>query len=103
MEPMTTLSAILAQLQREGYTEDFNLRNQYLAGQRSAILLSPHEFVVDRHYRFEGASDPDDEAVVYAISSPKFNLKGTLVNAYGIYSDAASDELVKALQEKIAS
>lgn len=100
---MTTLSAILAQLQKEGYTEDFNPSNQYLADQRSAILLSPHEFVVDRHYRFEGNSDPDDEAVVCTISSPKFNLKGNPVNAYGIYSDAASDELMKALQVKIAS
>lgn len=103
MDTMTTLSEIITKLKAEGYTEDFNLKDQYLAGQRSAIWLSPDEFVVDRHYRFEGNSDPDDEAVVYAISAPKFNLKGTLVNGYGIYSDAGADELVRALKEKIAS
>ncbi|MFD1469490.1 phosphoribosylpyrophosphate synthetase [Hymenobacter caeli] len=100
---MTTLTTILAQLKEEGYTEDFNLQDRHLAGQGPAIRLAPHEFAVDKYYRFEGNSDPDDEAVVYAISSAKFNLKGTLVNGYGIYSDAASDALVQALKEKTAA
>ncbi len=103
MNTMSTLSETITQLRAQGYTEDFNLKSQYLAGQRSAIQLSPEEFVVDQHFRFEGDSDPDDEAVVYAISAPKFNLKGTLVNAYGIYSDAGADELMRALREKTAS
>ncbi|AMR25580.1 hypothetical protein A0257_23120 (plasmid) [Hymenobacter psoromatis] len=103
MEAITTLAALLAQLKKEGYTEDFNLQDRYLAGRRSAIWLSPHEFAVDKHYRFEGTSDPDEEAVLYAISSPTFNLKGTLVNGYGSYSAAASDELVQALREKTAA
>jgi nicotinamide mononucleotide (NMN) deamidase PncC len=62
--------------------------------------LFPEEFVVDKHYRFEGNTDPGDEAVVYAISSEKHQVKGTLINAYGIYSDPVSDEMVKALKEK---
>jgi hypothetical protein len=99
-ETMPTLSETLNRLQAEGYTEDFNLDAAYLTGKRSAIRLTPEEFAIDQHFRFEGNSDPDDEAVVYAISSAKFNLKGTLVNGYGINSNAASDELVKALHEK---
>ena len=42
----------------------------------------------------------DDEAVVYAISSPVFGVKGVLVNAYGIYADEASDVLVQKLHER---
>ncbi|AMR29471.1 hypothetical protein A0257_21830 [Hymenobacter psoromatis] len=103
MEPMTTLAALLAQLKKEGYTEDFNLQDSYLAGRRSAIWLSPHEFAVDKHYLFEGDSNPDGEAVVYAISSPTFNLKGTLVNGYGIHSATASNELMQALKGKTAA
>jgi hypothetical protein len=57
---------------------------------------------VDKHYRFEGMSDPGDEAVVYAISSPRHGVKGTLVNGYGISSEALSAEMVKALQENPA-
>ena len=64
------------------------------------VQLAADEFVVDSHYRFEGNSDPGDEAVVYAISSAKHNLKGTLVNGYGLSADGATDELVRTLQEK---
>ncbi|WP_223650575.1 phosphoribosylpyrophosphate synthetase [Hymenobacter psoromatis] len=101
MHHLPTLFETLAQLKKAGYTEDFNLNKNYLAGQRSAIQLSPEEFVVDQHFRFEGNSDPDDEAIVYAISALHFNLKGTLVNGYGPSSDAGAAELIRALQEKI--
>ena len=101
MDPMTTLSEIITKLKSEGYTEDFNLAQHFLTGRSTAVQLAPDEFVVDRHYRFEGNSDPGDEAVVYAISSTKHPLKGTLVNGYGLSADGTTDELVRALQEKI--
>ncbi len=100
MIPMTTLSETLHRLKAAGYTEDFNLADANLTGNASAIRRAPEEFVIDQHFRFEGNSDPDDEAIVYAISSAKFNLKGTLVNGYGINSNAAADELIKTLSEK---
>ena len=102
MDTMTTLSEMLTKLKKEGYTEDFNLQANCLACQGNAVQVFPHEFVVDKHYRFEGLSDPADEAVLYAISSPKYHLKGTLVNGYGMYSDTLADEMVKALREKPA-
>ena len=97
---MTTLSEILTKLKGEGYTEDFNLQANGLAGRGHAVQVFPNAFVVDQHFRFEGLSDPADEAVVYAISSAKYHVKGTLVNGYGVYADALADELVKALREK---
>ena len=100
MDTMTTLSEILNKLNKEGYTEDFNLMESGRETPGNLIRVYPGEFRVDRHYRFEGISNPDDEAVVYAISSLKFKVKGTLVNGYGISSDAATDELLKALEVK---
>ncbi|WP_210521585.1 cupin domain-containing protein [Hymenobacter terricola] len=96
---MTTVSEVLAHLKKDGYTADFNLTDTCLVCPESALRLHPTEFVVDRHYRFEGASDPGDEAVVYAISSPVHHVKGTLVNGYGMYSETLADDLVKALRE----
>ena len=96
---MTTVSEVLTHLKEEGYTVDFNLRDDCLMGPGDALQLYPNEFLVDKHYRFEGMSDPGDEAVVYAISSPRHGVKGTLVNGYGISSEALSAEMVKALQE----
>lgn len=100
MHPLPTLSETLARLKKEGYTEDFNLKGDCLAGQRSAIQLAPNEFVVDQHFRFEGPTDPGDEAILYAISSARFNLKGTLVNGYGTSSDEAADHLIRAIRQQ---
>lgn len=99
MNEMTTLSRVLNVLKERGYTEDFNLTDTCLICHGNSLQVFPEEFVVDKHYRFEGVSDPGDEAIVYAISSTKHDIKGVLVNGYGMYSDKISDEMIKALKE----
>ncbi|GAO42743.1 cupin domain-containing protein [Flavihumibacter petaseus] len=93
-----TLSQTVNGLAAAGYTTDFNIREDCLVCQHTNTVLSPQEFNIDKVYRFEGASDPDDQAVVYAISSPKFGMKGVLVNGYGIFADEASSKLVDKLK-----
>lgn len=93
MEQMTTLSEVLNNLKAEGYTQDFNLNPE-------AVRQHPENFIVDQHYRFEGESNPDDEAVVYAISSLSGDVKGVLVDGYGTSSNEATEDLVKPLKER---
>ncbi|WP_432708169.1 cupin domain-containing protein [Pedobacter sp.] len=100
MDSMTTVSEVLRDLKTQGYTVDFNLENNCLVCSENRLKIHPEEFVLDKHFRFEGMSDPGDEAVVYAISSPKHHLKGVLVNGYGIYSDPETDQIVKTLEER---
>ncbi|HEK20719.1 phosphoribosylpyrophosphate synthetase [Mucilaginibacter sp. 44-25] len=100
MTPMTTVSEVINNLREKGYTEDFNLHENCLRCAGNQLQLHPEDFVVDKHYRFEGDSNPDDEAIVYAISSDKYNMKGVLVNGYGISADPVADEMIKALAEK---
>lgn len=100
MDTMTTLSEITNLLKERGYTIDFNLKENCLECGGNLLKIFPGEFIVDEHYRFEGQSDPGDEAIVYAISSSKYNLKGVLVNGYGISSNSITDEMIKALDEK---
>jgi hypothetical protein len=38
------------------------------------------------HDRFEGASDPDDMSVVYAMESDD-GLKGVIADAFGLYAN----------------
>ena len=97
---MTTLSEVINHLKEKGYSTDFNLKQNYLECEGNDLRLFPGEFIVDKHYRFEGISDPADEAIVFAISSLKHNLKGVLVNGYGISSEPITDEMIKALDEK---
>ncbi|AWM35277.1 phosphoribosylpyrophosphate synthetase [Hymenobacter nivis] len=99
---MTTVSEVLNALKEEGYTVDFNLQGNCLVCHGNALQLSPDEFLLDKHYRFEGLSDPGDGAIVYAISSARHGIKGTLVNGYGISSEAMGADMVKALRENPA-
>ena len=100
MEPMTTVSEVIDHLKKEGYTIDFNLKENCLECSGTNLQIHPEDFVIDKHYRFEGFSDPADEAVVYAISSSKYDLKGVLVNGYGPSSDPLTDQMIEALREK---
>lgn len=93
-----TLSETISGLTKLGYTHDFNIQDESLVGHGTNVILSPNDFQIDKVYRFEGASDPDYQSILYAISSSKFNIKGTLVNGYGIYSDEKSSKLVELLQ-----
>lgn len=97
MENYDTMVDALGALKQQGYTEDFNLDKDSLACRQGLIKVNPDEFQIDKFFRFEGASNPDDSSILYAISSETHGVKGTLVNAYGIYSDAMTDEMLKKL------
>lgn len=61
------------------------------------MILSSDDFIIDKVYRFEGETNPDDQAILYAISARNFNIKGVLVNGQGISADEISDLLVSKL------
>lgn len=98
MESYDTLVDALNALRQQGYTEDFNLEKNCLSCREGKFKLFHDEFQIDKFFRFEGASNPDDQSILYAISSPKHGIKGTLVNAYGIYSDEITDEMLEKLK-----
>src|SRR4051812_24576695 len=100
MKPYTTLSETMNDLRKEGYTEDFNLRQNCLECRDGQYKVFADEFSVDKYFRFEGQTDPGDQAILYAISSDRYGLKGVLVNSYGIYSDPVTDEMIEKLQMK---
>ncbi|HMQ89740.1 MAG TPA: phosphoribosylpyrophosphate synthetase [Flavilitoribacter sp.] len=93
-----TVSQAIEVLKKEGYTEDFNLRQDCLECRNGRFRVFHDEFHIDKFYRFEGDSDPGDESIVYAISSDKHGLKGVLVNAYGIYSEPLTDQMLEKLR-----
>lgn len=93
-----TLVQAIEGLKEYGYVEDFNLKNSVLFCSTKNIELGIDDFVIDKLYRFDGATNPADESVLYAISSEKFNLKGTLVDAYGTYSDSLTQEMIQKLR-----
>lgn len=92
----TMLEAIQG-LKARGYSKDFNLQPDCLECSSLKLQLHPEDFQVDEYYRFEGMSNPDDNSIVYAISS-KEGVKGILVDAYGTYSESLSEAMVRKLR-----
>lgn len=96
MDTYETVSAAIDGLKEKGYVEDFNLKAHCITCTSLDLDLSPSDFVIDQFYRFEGASNPDDSSIVFAISS-KDGIKGTLVDAFGVYADSLNEEMIKKL------
>lgn len=94
MAAYDTVSEAVNGLKERGYSLDFNLKANSLECQGQKF--NPKDFEITEFHRFEGNSDPGDEAVVYAIES-RSGLKGVLVNAFGIYSESLSDDMIKKL------
>lgn len=90
-----TVSEAVNGLKERGYDLDFNLEENCIVCRDSK--LNPDEFEIVETHRFEGNSDPADEAIVYAIES-RTGMKGVLVNGYGVSADALDGELAKKLQ-----
>lgn len=87
-------------LKARGFTTDFNLKENYIECSNSKRQLLPNEFDIMEVYRFEGMTNPDDQAILYAIESHD-GLKGVLVNAYGVYADPISQALVAKLSTPV--
>ena len=96
MNPYTTVTDTLNTLKKEGYVLDFNLKSDCIECKTANMQLHPADFIIDKFFRFEGASNPDDSAIIYAISS-KDGSKGTLIDAYGVYADSLTTEMIEKL------
>lgn len=89
-----TVSEAVTGLKSRGFNVDFNLAENCLVCQHEKF--DPHDFEIVEVYRFEGNSDPSDEAIVYGIESIT-GMKGVLVNGYGISADPLSSDMAKRL------
>jgi len=96
---MTTMSSCTNSLIAEGYTENFIMKDVGLEAPSTQQLFTPEEITIDSFYRFEGESDPADNAIVYAIKS-KDGVKGLLIDAYGgPYVSAKVSKFIAEVQD----
>ena len=90
-----TVSEAVNGLKKRGYELDFNLSENCIICHGDKFDINDFE-IVEIH-RFEGNTDPSDEAAVYAIESTG-GKKGVLVSGYGISAEGMSAEMVKKLR-----
>ena len=92
-----TLMGTMAELARSGFVEHFGVRGDELQSFDSGRTFAADQVVIREYHRFEGVSDPDDMAVVYALESRE-GTKGVLTDAYGVYSDPAVGAMLDVLR-----
>lgn len=77
-----TLSEAVEGLRKRGFTANFELLNQTFQGVNSGQAFTAGELTIVEHHRVEGASDPDDMSVLYAIEAND-GTRGTIADAFG--------------------
>ncbi len=92
-----TLSEAIKALQKEGYTEDFNLCDAGVENKSKKSIHGTTELHVLKYYRFEGMSNPDDNTILYVIETTTGE-KGLLVDACVMYAGNVSFDLIEKLK-----
>ncbi len=85
---MRTLADANEQLARRGFRENFEVTDDRLRARGSGKTFRSDEVAISEYVRLEGASDPDEMSVIYAIET-RDGTRGTLVDAFGVYADPA--------------
>lgn len=91
---MTPLVKILLQLSKRGYDADFLLTEEGILSKKTNEVFKPEDLVIEKVYRFEGDSNPDDMAVMYGVRSYS-GTRGVLIDAYGMYQNADLTNFLK--------
>jgi hypothetical protein len=94
---METISEALGRLAASGYSDDFNAEHDGIRSRSTGKLYPPEALDVDEIVRFEGESDPGDEAVVFALTARPDGTKGTYTAAFGPAMDLVDTEMVRRL------
>ncbi|SHF71488.1 hypothetical protein SAMN05444396_10125 [Flavobacterium segetis] len=81
-----SVSKALEELTKNGYTYDFNIHDK-------EIIANPTHFEIQHIYRYEGDSNPDDEAIVYGIKSID-GLCGVFVTGFSANSQTDASQIL---------
>lgn len=87
-----TVSKALQELAEKGYSIDFNLEEQ-------RIVENKDDFTIEHIYRYEGESDPGDEATVYGLRAANGE-KGVYVASAGADNENSAGAILNGLTIK---
>jgi len=94
-----SLSEIVDRLTKSGYTDTFRGEAGGIRAAQAGHLHAPEDLVIDSIDRFEGVTDPEEEAIVLAISSRTDGCRGTYVSPYGKNMPATDARLIARIPD----
>jgi len=97
-EDLKTMASCLNKLSMDGYNENFQVTDKGLSSFGKNTFYKPEDIRIVNFFRFEGASDPADNSILYAIETND-GRKGTLTDAYGPYADLETEKFIKKVED----
>ena len=97
-DDMKTLASCLNKIVKDGYGENFKVTHNGLQSLETEKIYSQDQVHIVNFFRFEGASDPSDSAILYVIETTD-GAKGSLTDAYGMYADAEIDKFIADVEK----
>jgi len=95
---METLSEAIRRLEDEGFRDSFRADGGPLLALAAERFFAPESLVVEQVVRFEGETDPGDEAILFALRSPAGDVRGTFSTSLGApQADPEAAEIVRRL------
>jgi hypothetical protein len=82
---------------KHGYDQSFQVTPEGLKSLTSSKLYMPEDLLIVNFFRYEGISDPEDNSILYIIETND-GARGTLVDAYGAYSDPEVENFMKSVK-----
>ena len=89
MDAAETVLDAVRELEALGYTDQLAVEADGVRCGSCGALHSPEHLVVTHTFRFEGPSDPAEEAIVFGVGCPVCGVRGIIVSAYGPEADPA--------------
>lgn len=81
---MSTELEAVERWRAQGYTHDFFLTDEGIRCKECRDeVLPPEDVTIDAQERTEGDSNPEEEAIVFAVSDGPCGHKGVLVSTFG--------------------
>lgn len=95
METAASETEAIALLEADGYRSDFSFADGTVRCHACGLPHQPTQLVVRHTFRFEGDTDPGDEAIVLGVECPACSVRGIVVSAFG---PDASPEFIALLR-----
>ena len=98
-EEITIVEAI-EKFRADGFTVDFSVAADGVRCGACGRSIAPGDVAVVDVHRFEGESDPGDEAAVFAVICANCGAKGLLVTTYGPAAGGPEGDVIAALPDR---
>lgn len=96
---LKTLSQVLTILLKRGISKEISMNEQHqMVLGKDEKIYQPEDLRILKSYRFEGDSNPDDNAVLYLLQDKDGEL-ATILDSYGATSNYSGEEFDHFLRQ----